>query len=61
MFVNFDRNTKLFSLSFQQMLTFSPQKRTGAIEALQHEYFKEFDDGDKENTRGSCPNIASQS
>jgi len=48
-------------LLLKQMLTFSPQKRTGAIEALQHEYFKEFDDGDKENTGKSCPNIASQS
>lgn len=42
------------------MLAFSPQKRISAIEALQDEYFEEFHDIDKENTRGSCPNIANK-
>ena len=51
---------KVFKFLFQEMLTFSPHKRISTIEALQHEYFKEFHDGNKENTRGSCPNIANQ-
>lgn len=47
-------------LLLKKMLAFSPQKRISAIEALQDEYFEEFHDIDKENTRGSCPNIANQ-
>ena len=57
--VSFWPKTLLY-ISFQKMLAFSPQKRISAIEALQDEYFEEFHDTDKENTRGSCPNIANQ-
>lgn len=42
------------------MLIFSPQRRIGAIEALQHEYFNEFHDGNKENSQRSCPNVSNK-
>ena len=45
---------------FQKMLTFSPNKRIVAKQAIQHEYFEEFHDGNKENTQGSSPNISNQ-
>lgn len=44
----------------KKMLTFNPQKRICAMEALQDEYFEEFLDTDKENSNGSNPNIAKQ-
>lgn len=44
----------------QKMLTFNPQKRICAMVALQDEYFEEFLDTDKENSKGSNPNIANQ-
>ena len=45
---------------FQKMLTFSPNKRIVAKQAIQHEYFEEFHDGNKENAQGSSPNISNQ-
>lgn len=42
------------------MLIFNPQRRIGAIGALQHEYFQEFHDGDKENSQFSCPNVSNK-
>ena len=50
----------LFFFFFQKMLTFSPNKRIVAKQAIQHEYFEEFHDGNKENTQGSSPNISNQ-
>lgn len=44
----------------KQMLIFSPQRRIGAIAALQHEYFQEFHDGDKENSQFSSPNVSNK-
>ncbi|CAH3129199.1 unnamed protein product [Porites lobata] len=44
----------------KKMLTFSPNKRIVAKQAIQHEYFEEFHDGNKENTQGSSPNISNQ-
>ncbi|KAL9966445.1 hypothetical protein ACROYT_G024519 [Oculina patagonica] len=44
----------------KQMLIFSPQRRIGAIEALQHEYFNEFHDGDKENSQCSRLNVSNK-
>ena len=45
---------------FQRILIFNPQKRIGALDALQHEYFREFHDGNKENTQGSYQNMTRQ-
>jgi len=42
------------------MLNFSPQRRIGSTEALQHEYFQEFHDGDKENSQFSSPNVSNK-
>lgn len=42
------------------MLIFSPQRRIGSTEALQHEYFQEFHDGDKENSQFSSPNVSNK-
>ncbi|KAJ7384096.1 Cyclin-dependent kinase 6 [Desmophyllum pertusum] len=44
----------------KQMLIFSPHKRIGAIEALQHGYFNEFHDGNKENSQSSCQNVSNK-
>lgn len=44
----------------KRMLTFNPQGRICAMEALQDEYFEEFHDTDKENIRKSCANIGNQ-
>ena len=42
------------------MLIFSPQRRIGSTQALQHEYFQEFHDGDKENSQFSSPNVSNK-
>lgn len=53
------KNTSFFFF-FQRILIFNPQKRIGALDALQHEYFREFHDGNKENTQGSYQNMTKQ-
>lgn len=44
----------------KRILIFNPHKRIGALDALQHEYFREFHDGNKENTQGSYQNMTKQ-